>query len=88
MDLGDATPQPGGLLHLGEFVGQEQHLAVTGAGHQRVLGIAGVLNHKTRIVHFLLAAHALQVGVPALAIGRIREHEIKLPRRKAVVGQG
>ena len=32
--LGYAAAQCGALLHLGELVGQEQHLAVAGAGHQ------------------------------------------------------
>ena len=32
VDLGDAASEPGLLLHLGELVGQEEHLAVAGRG--------------------------------------------------------
>ena len=46
VNLGDAAAERGALLHLGELVGQEQHLAVAGAGHQGVLGIARVLDHE------------------------------------------
>ena len=56
-------------LHLGELVGEEEHLAVARPGDQGVLGVPGVLDHEARIAHLLLAAHALQVGLPALAVG-------------------
>ena len=31
--LGDAAAERGILLHLGKLVGEEEHLAVAGAGH-------------------------------------------------------
>ena len=86
--LGDAAAECGVLLHLGELAGQEQHLAVAGAGHQGVLGIARVFDHEAGVAHVALAAHALQVGLPALAVGRIGEHEVELAARVGVVGQG
>ena len=81
-------PSGGALLHLGEFVGEEEHLAVAGAGDQGVRGIAGVLDDEARVAHVLLAAHALQVGLPALAVGRVGEHEVELAGREGVVGEG
>ena len=83
--LGDAAAERGALLHLGELVGEEEHLAVAGAGDQGVLGIAGVLDEEARVAHVLLAAHALQVGLPALAVGRVGEHEVELAGREGVV---
>ena len=85
MHVDDA--ERGALLHLGGLVGQKQHLAVAGASHQRVLGVAGVLDHEAGIAHVALAAHSLQVGLPALAVGRIGEHEVELAARGGVVGQ-
>ena len=75
------------MLHLGELVGQEEHLAVAGAGDRGVLGIVRVLDHEARIAHLLLAAYALQVGLPALPVRRVGEHEVELARREGVVGQ-
>jgi hypothetical protein len=34
-----------------------------------------------------LAAHALLVGLPALAVGRVGEHEVELAAREGVVGE-
>ena len=34
-----------------------------------------------------LAAHPLEVGLPALAVGRIGQHEVELARREGVVGE-
>ncbi len=50
-------------------------------------GVAGVLDDETRVLDVALAAEALQVAFPALAVGRIGEHEIELARREGVVGQ-
>ena len=86
--LGDAAAECGVLLHLGELVGEEEHLAVVGAGDQRILRVAGVLDDETRVAHVLLAAHALQVGLPALAVGRVGQHEVELTGREGVAGQG
>ena len=54
---------------------------------RRVLGVAGVLDDEARVLDAALAAHALQVALPALAVGRIGEHEVELARREGVVGQ-
>ena len=86
--LGDAAAERGALLHLGELVGRKQHLAVAGTGHQGVLGVARVLDQEAGVVHVALAAHPFQFGLPALAAGRIGEHEVELARREGVVGQG
>ena len=86
--LGNAAAKGSILLHLREFVGEEQHLAIAGAGHQGILGIVRVLDHEAGVAHVALAPHALQVGLPALAVGRIGEHEVELARREGVVGQG
>ena len=66
---------------------RKEHLAVAGAGDQGVLGIAGVLDDEARVAHSLLAAHALQVGLPALAVGRVGEHEVELAGREGVVSE-
>ena len=87
MHLGDPAAERRVLLHLRELVGEEEHLAVAGAGDQGVLGIARVLDDEARVAHVLLAAHALQVGLPALAVGRVREHEVELAGREGVVGE-
>ena len=49
--------------------------------------VAGVLDHETWVFDAVLAAHTLQVALPALAVGRIGEHEIELARGKRIVGQ-
>ena len=46
------------MLHLAEHVDQEQHLAVAGAGDQRIFGVVGVADGEAGVVHVLLAAHA------------------------------
>ena len=40
---------------------------------------------EARVLDALLAAHALEVALPALAVGRIGEHEVELARREGVV---
>ena len=87
MDLGDPAAEPRVLLHLGELVSEKQHLTVAGPRDQRVIGIVRMLDHETRVLHLLLAAHACQVALPALAIGRIGEHEVELVGRERVVGE-
>src|SRR5262245_51341742 len=67
---------------------QEQHLAVARSRDQRVLRVAAVLDHEAGILDAVLAAHALEIAFPALAVRRIREHEIELARRKRIVRQG
>ena len=85
VDLGDAAAERRLVLHLGEHVDQEQQLAVAGAGDEPVLRIAGVLDDEARVLDLVLAAHPLQVGLPALAVRRIGEHEVELARREGVL---
>ena len=86
--LGDAAAERSVPLHLGELVGEKKHLSVAGAGDQRILGVSRMFDHEARIVHVLLAAHALQVRLPALTVGRIGEHEVELACGEGVIGEG
>ena len=88
MHLGEAAAECGAALHLGQHVRQEHHLPVAGAGNQAVFRVAGVRDHEARVADAGFAAHPLPVALPALAVGRVRQHEIELARRKRVVGQG
>ena len=88
MDFRNAAAQSGAVLHLGEHVSQKHHLAIAGASNQRILRIPSVLDHKARVFHLALAAHPLQIALPALAVGRVGQHEVKLTSREGVVGQG
>ena len=45
-------------------------------------------DNETRVVEFLLAAHALQIGLPTLAVGRVGDHEVEFAAPELVVGQG
>ena len=87
MHLGDAAAQRRVPLHLAEHVGQEHQLAVAGAGAERVLRIAVVLHEEAAVREAGLAAHALQIGLPALAVGRIGEHEVELAAGESVGGE-
>ena len=87
MDLRDAAPPWRVALHLREHVREEQHLPVARTRDERVLGIVGMFDQKARIMQVGLAAQALQVALPALAVGRIGKHEVELAGRKCVVGQ-
>ena len=42
---------------------------------------------KARVLDAVLAAHTLQIALPALAVRRIRKHEIELARRKRIIRQ-
>jgi len=86
VNLRDAAAERGAVAHLGELVHEEHELAVAGPRHEAVLGVAPVLDDVARVLHLLLAAHALQVGLPALAIGRIGQHEVELVGGEAVSG--
>ena len=88
MNLGDAAAQGRAAFHLADHVGEEQHLSIAGAGNQRILPIACVIDQKTGILDAALAAHALQIALPALAVGRVGEHEVEFARREGVVGEG
>jgi hypothetical protein len=50
-------------------------------------GVAVVLDDETRVLQLLLAAHAFEVALPALAVGRIGEHEVELAGAVGVVGK-
>ncbi len=43
---------------------------------------------EARVVEFLLAAHAREVGLPTLAVGRVGDHEVEFARTELVGGQG
>ena len=87
MDLGDPAAEGRVLLHLGELVGEKQHLTVAGPRDQGIFGIARMIDQETRVAHILLATHACQVTFPALAVGWIGKHEVELVGRKSVVGE-
>jgi hypothetical protein len=70
------------VVHLRRHVGQEEHLAVAGARDQRQL-LALVHDLEARVAHAVLAAHGFQVLLPALAVGRVGEHEVELLAGKA-----
>ena len=84
VDLGDAAAERRLLVHLRGHVGQEEHLPVAGAGDERQL-LALVHDLEARVAHAVLAAHRLEVLLPALAVGRVGEHEVELLRGEGVV---
>src|SRR5260370_35585224 len=43
------------------------------------------MDDEARILDPVLSAHALEVALPAFAVGRVREHEVELARWKGVV---
>ena len=71
-------------VHLRRHVGEEEHLAVAGAGDEREF-LALVHHLEARVAHAVLAAHRFEVLLPALAVGRIGEHEVELLRGEGVV---
>ena len=71
-------------VHLRRHVGEEEHLPVAGAGDERQL-LALVHDLEARVAHAVLAAHRLEVLLPALPVGRIGEHEVELLGREGVV---
>jgi len=85
VDLGYPAAELGVALHLAQQVGEEHHLAVARAGHERVLGVAGVLDDEARVPDARLPAHALEVVLPALAVGWVGEHEVELAAREGIV---
>ena len=88
VDLGNAAAERGVALHLGQHVDEEQHLPIAGAGEQGIVRIAVVRDDEARISYAALAAQAVEVVLPALAVGRIAEHKIELAGRESVVGEG
>ena len=87
VDLGDAAAQRGVLLHFAQHIGKKHHLAVTGAGDETKLRVAVMLDDETRVQHAPLATHALQVGLPALAVWGVRKHEVELAAGEGVCGE-
>ncbi|OPY18726.1 MAG: hypothetical protein A4E74_00376 [Syntrophus sp. PtaB.Bin075] len=87
VDLGDAAAEVGGVLHLGKLIDQEHELPVRGTGDHLIFRVAAVLGDKAWVLDFALAAQALQIGLPALAVGRIGKHEVELLRREGIAGE-
>ena len=71
-------------VHLRRHVGEEEHLPVAGAGDERQF-LALVHHLEARVAHAVLAAHRFEVLLPALAVGRVGEHEVELLGREGVV---
>ena len=88
VDFRDAAAQGGALLHLGELVHQEHELAVAGAGDHLVVVVVAVLDDKTRVGDVTLSTQALQIRLPAFAIGRVGEHEVKFLGGETIRRQG
>ena len=75
------------MLHLRDEVRHEHELAVARARDERVLTIARVRDDESRVDDLLRPTEAFLVGLPALAIRRVREHEVELLARKRVIRQ-
>ena len=72
------------MVHLRRHIGEEEQLAVAGAGDERKF-LALVHDLEARVAHPVLAAHGLKVLLPALAVGRVGEHEVELLGGEGVV---
>jgi len=46
-----------------------------------------MLDEKARVFDPVLASHALEVALPALAVGRVAQHEIELTRGECIVSE-
>ena len=44
-----------------------------------------MLDDKPWVFDTILAPHTLKIALPAFAIGRVREHEVKLPGWEGIV---
>ena len=84
MDFGDAAAEGRVVIHLRRHVGEEEQLAVAGARDEGEF-FAVVHDFEARVAHAVLAAHLFQVFLPALAVGRIGQHEVELLRGEGVV---
>ena len=80
----NAAAQRRVVLHLLQLVHQEHELPIAGAGEELEFGVATVADDKAWVVQALFAAHAFEVGFPALAVGWIREHEVELVRLERI----
>ena len=87
MDFRDPAAQRSRVFHLGNVVQQKQHLTVTGAREHLVLGIARKLRHEAGVLNAAFAAHLVEIDLPRLAVRRIGQHEVELPRRKTIGGK-
>ena len=88
MNLGNTAPQRTLMVHFRYHVGQEQQLAITGAGHQRIFGIIGMIDLEAGVAHAILAPHIFQVFFPALTVGGIGKHKIELFGGESIMSQG
>ena len=79
MYLHNAAAQRGILLHLADVVEQKEQLAVRGARDhgQRLSVLRGGVEAGIEDFLFLAHGHLVGVGLPALAIRRIGQHEIE-----------
>ena len=69
VDLGHPAAQWARLVvHLAGHVGQEEHLAVAGPGHQGVLRVPGVADQEPGVLQAGLPAHPVQIALPALPV--------------------
>lgn len=75
------------MLHLRDEIGEEEHLAVARAGDERVLRITRVGDEESRVLDPVFSAHALKIGLPALAVRWIAQHEVKLTTTEGVIGE-
>jgi hypothetical protein len=78
VDLCNAAAERCAVLPFGQHVREEHHLPIAGSGDQAVLRVASVFDDEARVADACLAAHALLIALPALAVGRVRQHEIEL----------
>ncbi len=88
MHLGNAAAERRVVLHLAQHVCEKEHLAIAAAGDERVFGVAVVLDDEARIFDVLVAtvaAHSVEVALPAFAVRRIGEHEVEGARANLVV---
>ena len=88
VDFRDPAPQGRVPLHLREHVREEQHLSITRSGDKRVFRTVSVLDHEPRVTHSALAAHPLEIRLPALAVGGVGEHEVELAGGERVIREG
>jgi hypothetical protein len=86
VDLGDAAAERGVVLHLESMLARK---SIWPSLERVISEYSGspACSMTKRGSLIPLAAHALQVALPALAVGRIGEHEVELARREGVVGE-
>ena len=93
MNGGDTRTKRAGArrLHLVDHLHQEQQLAIRGArGGVYGLFIAPIIRQlhlKARINDLLTLLDVLDLATPALAVGRVGEHEIKAFGGKLIAGE-